>query len=213
MSERCTVVIGAEPFLPALKERIASSDGAGELLPFSDQEPLRALEAITRRKPQVVALHRLFALTPRGAAMINRLKADPSLRDSEIRVLEHNSDYSRIIPRPVAAAAAAVDQRGTRRAARFKMAAKTAALVEGKSAAVIDLSSVGAMVVSAAAIKPEQRVEIVFTDSTGNIAVAATVVWTAYEAGADGSARYRAGLDFIEPDGDAIDAFAQRHKA
>ena len=103
MNDPCTVVIGAEDFLPALKQRASSMNGSGELLAFSDAEPLRALETITKRKPALVALERLFAVTPRGVALINRIKADPTLRQSEIRVLEHNSDYSRVIPRPSAA--------------------------------------------------------------------------------------------------------------
>ena len=43
----------------------------------------------------MVALERLFAATPRGAALINRIKADPALGDTEIRVIAHDSDYSR----------------------------------------------------------------------------------------------------------------------
>ena len=62
----------------------APRDG-GEVLSFSDNEPLKALEAITTRQPNVIALERLFAATSRGAALINRIKADPALdgrRDS-----------------------------------------------------------------------------------------------------------------------------------
>ena len=67
VTDPCTVVIGAEDVLPALKQRAASRNGSGELLAFSDAEPLRALETITKRKPALVALERLFAVTPRGA--------------------------------------------------------------------------------------------------------------------------------------------------
>ena len=100
MTDPCTIIIGALDFLPALKERASSING--EVIAFADAEALRALEAIHKRKPSVVALHRLFAVSPRGAALINRIKADPSLRLLEIRVLEHNSDYTRVIPRPAA---------------------------------------------------------------------------------------------------------------
>src|SRR3954453_7312550 len=112
--DTCTVVIGARDVLPGLTERASSMNG--EVLAFADVEALRALEAITKRKPKVVALERLFAITPRGAALINRIKADPTLNLSEIRVLEHNSDYTRVIPRASAAPVPTVDQRGTRRA-------------------------------------------------------------------------------------------------
>ena len=80
----CTVLIGAADLLPALKKRTNES---GELLTFTDAEALRALDVITKRRPQVVALERLFAATPRGAALINRIKADPALSRTEIRVV------------------------------------------------------------------------------------------------------------------------------
>ena len=91
------VLIAASDVLPAFTARAAITDS--EVLAFSDADVLRALEAITVRKPRLVALERLFAATPRGAALINRIKADPSLLQTEIRVLAHDSDYSRVLPR------------------------------------------------------------------------------------------------------------------
>lgn len=212
MIESCTIVIGAREVLPRLTERAAAING--EVLAFSDMEPLRALEAITRHKPKVVALERLFAVTPRGAALINRIKSDPTLRLSEIRVLEHNSDYLRIIPRPAAAAAAApsVDQRGTRRAPRIKIRERVTILVDGKMAMLVDLSTVGAQVVSPGALKPDQRVDVAFNDHVEKVHCGASVVWTTFQL-ADAGPRYRAGLDFLDADAGPIGAFAERHRA
>jgi hypothetical protein len=214
VSDVCTIVIGATNCLPGLTERAASA--SGEVLAFSDGEALRALEAITKRRPQVVALERLFAITPRGAALINRIKADPALRLSEIRVLEHNSDYQRVIPRPPvpAAAAPAVDHTGTRRAPRVRIKDRISVLVDGKAAMLIDLSTVGAQVVSPGALKPSQAVDVALSDAVENVRCRATVVWTAFEM-KDTAARYRAGLDFIdvEAEGTLIGAYAERNKA
>jgi hypothetical protein len=212
VTDSCTVVIGAIDFLAALKERAGSVNG--EVLAFSDGETLRALETITKRKPKVVALERLFAVTPRGAALIHRIKADPTLRLSEIRVLEHNSDYTRVIPRPAPAAPAAapLDQRGTRRAARVRIKEKVTVVVDGKVATLVDLSTVGAQVVSTGGLKPNQRVDVALADSVEKVKCVATVIWTAFELSA-GAARYRAGLDFVETDGGPIGAYAERHKA
>jgi PilZ domain len=212
MTDSCTVVIGAREVLPGLAQRASGING--EVLAFADVEALRALEVITKRKPRVVALDRLFAVTPRGAALINRIKADPTLRLSEIRVLEHNTEYQRVIPRaaPVVVAAPAVDQRGTRRAPRVRIKERVTVLVDGKIATLVDLSSVGAQVVSSGALKPSQVVDIAFTDATERVRCGASVVWTAFQM-ADNGPRYRAGLDFVDADGGPIDAFAQRHKA
>ena len=212
MPDACTVIIGAPEFLPGLSERAAALNGGGELLTFSDAEPLRALDAISKRRPQLIALERLFAVTPRGVAMINRIKADATLRDSEIRVLEHNTDYSRVVPRAAAAQEPALDQRGTRRAARVRIASKVTVIVDAKIATLVDLSTVGAQVISSGGLKPNQRIEIAFNDGVAKVKCFATVVWTAFEM-SDTGARYRAGLDFSEQDPTALDAFAQRHKA
>src|SRR5688572_28414299 len=96
MSTPCTVIIGALELLDALTQSAAPGDG--EVLTFSDNEPLKAIEAITMRKPSVISLERLFAATSRGAALINRIKADPALSASEIRVVSVDGTY-RVSPR------------------------------------------------------------------------------------------------------------------
>jgi hypothetical protein len=209
--DTCTVVIGARDVLPGLTERASAMNG--EVLAFADVEALRALEAITKHKPKVVALERLFAVTPRGAALINRIKADPGLRTSEIRVLEHNSDYTRVIPRAVAAPAVpTVDQRGTRRAPRVRIRERVTVLVAGAVATLVDLSTVGAQVVSPEKLRLSQTVDVAFTDGDGKVQCSASVVWTAFEM-KDTGPRYRAGLDFVNPESEPIGAYALRHKA
>jgi hypothetical protein len=97
------VFIAQPDRLPALVERAGEING--EVLEFSDADALQALETIAKRRPKVITFERLFAMTPRGAALITRIKADPKLDDSEIRVLAHDSDYSRVVPRPSKVAA------------------------------------------------------------------------------------------------------------
>jgi len=210
VTEPCTVLIAAADLLPGLRERAGEING--EVLTFADADALRALETITKRRPAVVALERLFAVTPRGAALINRIKADPALRQSEIRVLAHDSDYQRIVPRQPPPTAPALDQRGTRRAPRFKMAPNVTAHVDGKVATLVDLSTVGAQVVSPGALKPSQVVDIAFSDRIDKVRCGAAVVWTAFQM-VDAAPRYRAGLDFVDADAGPIGAFAERHKA
>jgi len=204
------VLIGAADLLPGLRERAGTING--EVLTFADADALRALETITKRRPGVVALERMFAVTPRGAALINRIKADPTLRQSEIRVLAHDSDYQRVVPRTPPPTAPSLDQRGTRRAPRSKMAANVMAQVDGKSASVIDLSTVGAQIVSSAVSKPNQKIAVVLQDDMTSIRFTASVVWTSFEIPPNSGPRYRAGLDFPDADADAIAAFCERHK-
>lgn len=216
--------------MPTLTPR--ARDGASELLAFTDVEALRALEVITKRRPLRVTLERLFAATPRGAALIHRIKADPSLLESEIRVIAHDTDYSRVLPRQSEAAfaspaargtantaasaapsAAPLDQRGTRRAPRFKIAARVEVVVDGKVATLVDLSAVGAQVMSSGVLKPNQRVRIALADELGNLRFNAAVAWAKFEIPPGSGPRYRAGLDFVDADRGAVDAYCARHTA
>src|SRR5471030_1186089 len=171
-------MVAASDLLPGLKERAGAING--ELLTFTDADALSAFQTIVQRRPQLVALERMFAVTPRGAALINRIKADPSLRQAEIRVVAHNSDYLRVVPRAAPPGAPALDQRGTRRAPRFRMAENVTVVLDGKSGTLIDLSTVGAQVVASGGLKPNQRIAFALLDETSNIRFNASVAWTSF---------------------------------
>jgi hypothetical protein len=213
VSEPCVVLIGSPDLLPALRARAGAING--ELIEFSHLDAVTALQAITKRRPQMVALERLFAMTTRGAALINRVKADPSLQDVEIRVLAHDSDYTRVVPRakPAAAAAPALDQTGTRRAPRFKIAGRVEVVIDGKTAVLVDLSTVGAQVVTPFAIKPNQEVSMALPHSEGAVRFNAKVAWTSFAPTPEGAPRYRFGIDFVDADPAAVDAFLERFKS
>ena len=77
------VIIAALNLTPALCERLADE---GELLTFADTEPIQALQTILEQHPRLIVLERLFAATPRGAALINRIKTDPALAIAAISI-------------------------------------------------------------------------------------------------------------------------------
>jgi hypothetical protein len=205
----CVVVIGPAGTLPALTHKTAS---LGEVLAFGEADARKALETIAQRKPAVFALERLFAATPRGAALIKRVKADPSLAGTEIRVIAHDSDYSRVSPRKAPPKAQPLDQRGTRRAARFKIGAKTLASVDTVKATLVDLSTIGAQLVTTLHLKPGQSVRMTLDDKTGRVRFNGVVMWASFEIPPKGAPRYRAGLEFADADGVAVDAFIARHR-
>jgi hypothetical protein len=224
------VVIAAAELLPALKARVAPE--ATELLSFTDSEALRALEIITTRRPSLVLLERKFAATPRGAALINRIKADPSLAETEIRVLSPDGSTdpqtphsAPLAPRKThgrqaahapqaapAAAASNLDYRGTRRAPRFRIPTDREVLVDGNKGTLVDLSTHGAQLLTPTVLKPNQRVRVSVADDDRPIRCSATVVWASFEIPRGAGPRYRAGLDFIEPDTRALDAYIRRHQ-
>ena len=166
------LVIAAENLMPALRERVKVE---GEILTFPDTEPIQALQTIMEQRPGLVVLERLFAATPRGAALINRIKSDPQLAHAEVRVMSHTGDYTRQVVKPTATktpapgraarrptrpprrsapassvateeAPRALDWHGTRRAPRFRVRAGVELQLDGNPAAIVDLSTVGAQV-------------------------------------------------------------------
>ena len=239
MSKRCIVTIGAIERLEALRASAAAGD---EVLSFGDKEALKALEAITNRRPDVIALERLFAATSRGAALINRIKADPALDAVEIRVVSVDGTY-RVSPRrasamqarsaspPVPAPASAdaqaevaepapaagtqppsqnLDYSGTRRAPRFRMANGTEVQVDGALATIVDLSTYGAQILCPTPLKPQQLVRMVLSDDLAVVKFTASVAWAFFEI-PKGVSRCRAGVEFKDAEGKAVDAFCKRH--
>jgi hypothetical protein len=224
-----TVLIAPPEHLPVLRDR----EDLGEVVAFSDAEALRALEVITRQRPQVVALERLFAASSRGTALINRIKADPSLTACEVRIVAHDSGPVRVSPRqgdnavavaaggsaaPAVAVATAehaptapLDQRGTRRAPRFKMISGLEVQIDGNPATLVDLSIVGAQVVSPTILKPNQRIRVTLPDGTRSLRFSGAVAWASFEI-PKGTVRYRAGVEFLDADPAALKRFIETHK-
>ena len=235
MSVICTVIIGAAQHLESLKQR---AGGEGELLVFTDDNVLAAMAAIMAKRPQVVTLERLVAATSRGAALINRVKADPALDSTEIRIVSHDGSYSRVSPRrppfnplataaskpspsppprltPAASATAApapqLDHRGTRRVRRFRMHEGTEVQLDGALVMIADLSVAGAQVISHYQLKPQQRVRMILADDLGMVRLNGSVAWARFEV-PEGSVKYRAGIEFKNPEAKAVEAFCMRHK-
>jgi len=214
-----TVLIAPSEHLQALMER---EDFSGAQA-FPAQEALRALEVITRKRPDVVALEQAFAATTRGAALINRIKVDPKLSTCEIRIVAHDSEYARAparAPAPVvdgsavaiaAPAPAPLDQRGTRRAPRVRIVDGVDVVIDGNVATLVDLSVIGAQVVSQTILKPNQRIRIAMGEATKPLRFSAAVAWASFELAKTGP-RYRAGLEFFDADADAVQQFCESKK-
>lgn len=223
-----TILIAAAEHLATLKEREELVDA----ITFSDAEALRALDMITRQRPDVVLLHRLFAETSRGSALINRIKADPSLGGCEIRIVEETRDYTEVpgarAGEPAAQSPAgdpgadivvveqmphlpALDQSGTRAAPRFKMVEGIKTEIDGNPATLVDLSVCGAQVVSRTILKPNQRIRLILPTVKPHIRLKAGVAWASFEI-PKGESRYRAGIQFFGADPAPLHKFIDRNK-
>jgi hypothetical protein len=224
------VVIAASNLMPSLRERLADD---GQLVVFPDTEPIQALQAILEHRPSLIVLERLFAATPRGAALINRIKNDPQLGHAEVRVMSHSGDYLRVVSKPSgsapppaaapapepaaasegaalateAASTAAVaeppprplDWHGTRRAPRHRIRPGVEIQLDGNPAQVVDLSQVGAQVISQTILRPNQKVRVSVPNDDFVMRFRGSIAWAKFEF-ADAGAR-------------AVEAYCQKNKA
>jgi len=111
----------------------------------------------------------------------------------------------------ISAPAAPLDQRGTRRAPRFVVANGIEVMIDGNPAALINLSVVGAQVVSPTILKPNQRVRMTLQDRGGPIRVMAGVAWAAFEMPKSGPV-YRAGIEFYDAEASPVLRFIDTNK-
>ena len=66
---------------------------------------------------------------------------------------------------------------------------------------------------SGSVLKPNQRIRMALTDPAGAVRFSGAVAWASFEIPPKSGPRYRAGIDFLDADGAAVDAYCLRHKA
>ena len=108
-------------------------------------------------------------------------------------------------------AVAPLDQRGTRRAPRFQIVEGIEVQIDGNAAALVDLSTLGAQVISQVILKPNQRIRFTLVDPPRQTRCRAAVAWAAFEI-PKGTACYRAGIEFFGADQEFVARFIQANK-
>lgn len=197
MPEACKVLISSRRLSSPLLER---GELHGDVLTFGESEPLCALETITARHPEMIVLDHLFASTEKGLAFIRRIHEDPSLAGSAVLIVLDDGTLSRY-----------TTAHPDRRAPRVPMRPGHLVQIDGLDAELVDLSLLGAQVVSGSVLRPGKLVRLVMNDGTDQIRVSAEIAWARYEF--EATARYRAGLTFRQADPAAILHYTDRHRA
>jgi hypothetical protein len=208
MPERMTVVVGGRDLLMPLQARTDVNSGSVQVFPTDDVRS--AIESILSQRPGYVVLDRDFSRSARGTAMIERLHADPGFSATEILVV-HGNDVS---PLPTAAsetpATPGLDWTGTRRVPRIRMAPGIEAQVDGNATRLVDLSTMGAQVLSNSPLRPNQRVRVNLPGD--NSRLVATIQWVNFELPKGKPLpHYRAGMEFVNPDAPALEQFCVAH--
>jgi hypothetical protein len=204
----------------------------GRLMPFASTSLASAIASIRAYRPKTVALEAVFAETPTGVGFIEQV--EPLVRNGILLVVEHDGRWiatprgngrsqattsggdSKIVaptPRQVAAVAApAVEPANTRRAPRFPVREQLEVLVESGHASLVDLSVLGAQIVSLPVLRPNQKLKIDLTDTNDGVSVIAQVAWSLFEKPtAQTEPYYRVGLEFTGAARQALEKYRQRH--
>jgi hypothetical protein len=205
-----TVLIAAADRLAALQQQTNVTDANA----FAETDALKALETITRLRPSVIAIEHPFATSARGTALINRIKADPTLSACEVRVLGPDGAVANSAAGASSAGVGVVtppgiiDQRGTRRAPRVVVTRNVEVLIDGNPATLVNISVVGAQVTSPLSLRPNQRVRMAIADAVRPVRFNGVVAWASFEMPKEGP-RYRAGINFYDAAPETISRFIE----
>jgi hypothetical protein len=105
------------------------------------------------------------------------------------------------------------DWHGTRRAQRFRVKSGVELQLDGTAAAVVDVSIVGAQVLSPTILRPNQKVRVSIAGEDAAIRFRGTIAWARFELPRlPASPRYRAGVEFIDADTAAVEDFCSRNR-
>jgi hypothetical protein len=214
MANDLTVLVADPPRMASFRDELRLE---GRVLRFSSSNLASVFESVRANQPAIIAVDALFVATPAGKAFIDRVEhlAIPGL---EIHlVLRQNGAWTTRAMAEPPAPAPPIDVKGTglntRRAPRFLVLDPLQAGVNQREAGLIDLSVLGAQVLSEPALRPNQTIKISLPDAGETLRVNANIKWSLFEKpkyAAD--AYYRAGVEFTEVT-PALEDYCRRHCA
>ena len=197
-------VIARSAYAAALRKRLC---GDPSITVFSEAESLDALRQILAHPPKILALDSSVVRTARGALLVSRLKAHDSV---DVRVLTDDDENMPILlghPNlQLHAASHPLEGCGTRAARRFAMGEQTHVVIDGERSQLVNLSVTGAQVILPTRVQPRQHLRFALPSGAVDTRLMALVAWSAAELG-KGAVRYRAGLVFVDPPTQVLEAF------
>jgi hypothetical protein len=211
MADGVTLLIGSKALAASLAQHPDTRDT--EVLVFPEDQVCEAVEHMVRQRPRVVALPEKFAMSPRGTAFTHRIAVDAQLAGTQILMIDTQGAAVRV-PADARPTWLPVDGAGTRRVPRIRMRHGIDVQIDGGPASLIDLSTLGAQVVSATVLKPRQRVRVILAVEPYLIRAIGTVAWALFEIPKAGQPpHYRAGLEFASADPEPLLQFCLEQAA
>jgi hypothetical protein len=85
------------------------------------------------------------------------------------------------------------------------------AAVDGGHASLINISVLGAQVISHPVLRPGQTVKIALPDTAETLRLTANVAWSIFEQTNQGAAVYRAGMSFTDATQNMLEQYCRSH--
>jgi hypothetical protein len=225
MPTNLAIVIADATRLKIIRERLRLP---GQAMHFSATNLVAAIDHIRSYQPNLIAVDALYAQTPAGIASMERIER-AATSGAEIRLITAlNGQWVTVARKPVPSvdgsdpgvitvsrpvlAIAPVVPLNTRRAPRFLLRDSLSAIVENGSARLVDISALGAQVVSQPALRPNQTIKLALPDTTETLRVTAHVAWSMFEKPQTViEPYYRAGIQFTNYAQQALEDYRRRH--
>jgi hypothetical protein len=181
----------------------------------------------------MVAIDALLVQTQQGLGLIKRVeslaKAGCDIRliargngnrawtitehDAQPTTDEAPTGRASATPSRSAVVAAAKTGTNTRRAPRFPMLDSLNAAVEGGQASLVNISVLGAQVMSQPVLRPGQTVKIALPDQDDMLRLTAHVAWSTFQQTKQGTMAYRAGVAFTDAAQETLEDYCRRYGA
>jgi hypothetical protein len=228
MPSDLTIVIADVTRMAAIRAGLLLT---GRVVHFTNFNLSSALEAIKTDEPRIVAIDALLVQTQQGLGLMKHVeslaKAGCAIRlivrsNRAWTTTEHDAQPPAAEPaiarasatasRPAVVAAAKTGV-NTRRAPRFPMLDSLNAGVEGGQASLVNISVLGAQVVSLPVLRPGQTVKIALPDKNEMLRLTAHVAWSTFHQTKQGTVAYRAGVAFTDAAQETLDDYCRRYGA
>jgi hypothetical protein len=228
MPSDLTIVIADVTRMAAIRSGLPLS---GRVVHFTNFNLSSALEAIKTDEPRIVAIDALLVQTQQGLGFMKHVeslaKAACAIRlivrgnrtwtttEHDARPPTDEAAIGRASATPCRPAVVAAAKTGvnTRRAPRFPMLDSLNAGVEGGQASLVNISVLGAQVVSQPVLRPGQTVKIALPDQNEMLRLTAHVAWSTFQQTKQGTAVYRAGVAFTDAAQETLDDYCRRYGA
>jgi hypothetical protein len=151
-----------------------------------------------------------WSAVPRGSAQAKKQTPRVIVTAPEPRI--EKPSLRAVAAVSTTAAAAQAEIVSTRRAPRFLVRNPINVTVESGHASLVDMSVLGAQIVSGPALRPKQKIKVDLTDENKTLSVIAQVAWSMFEKlPAQAEPHYRVGIEFSGAAQQALEKYRQKH--